>query len=266
MSIPYPNIDPICLQIGPFTIHWYGIAYCIGIISGYLIIKRKCLAILGLSQDRQIDLILFICIGIMIGGRLGYVLCYDALYYLKNPLKILFFWQGGMSFHGACLGIFIMLKYFSKHHKLSFWRCLDLVCLAAPIGIGLGRLSNFINAELYGRITSVPWAMVFPTGGPNPRHPSQLYEALLEGLVLGFILWGFSKSKTYHKTPGSLACCFAMGYSLFRFIIEYFREPDPQLGVLWLNLSMGQYLSLLLFALGLGVYIKLNALQKMFRF
>ncbi|MEK9657641.1 MAG: prolipoprotein diacylglyceryl transferase [bacterium] len=262
MAIPYPNIPPTLIKIGPLALHWYGLAYIIGIIGGYIIIQKKLSSQLPLNNDQKMNFILYISIGILLGGRLGYILFYNASYYLKNPFEIVALWQGGMAFHGGILGAIVAMILFSKHNKGKVWAYLDLIALVAPLGIGLGRICNFINGELYGRVTTLPWGMVFPTGGPLPRHPSQLYEAVLEGLILGLCLYRYSKTPHHIQHPGNLACLFALLYSSFRFIIEFVREPDPQLGLLYLNLSMGQWLCIGLASISLISFYLQNRIKK----
>ena len=255
MKLIFPDINPIALKLGPLSIHWYALAYIVGILGGYLLIKKKLLNICKQKKEKTIDFLLTISLSILLGGRIGYIIFYAPLYYLNNPLDLIKLWQGGMSFHGGILGCLLGTWVFCKQNNFNTWKCLDLLALVAPIGLGLGRIANFINGELYGRITTVKWGIIFPSGGPLPRHPSQLYEALLEGLVLGIILYILSK-KTKQKTKsGTLACYFGIFYSLFRFIIEHFREPDSQIGLLYLNLSLGQYLCIGMLVISTGLLI-----------
>jgi len=237
-----PAIDPVAFQIGPFQVRWYGLMYVFGFVGGYFLVrwlakKKK----VDLSKDILQELISYLVIGVIAGGRLGYVLFYNLPFYLANPLEIFAVWRGGMSFHGGLIGASLMGWWFAKKHGLSFYRLADLCVVAVPIGLGLGRIGNFINGELYGRPTNVPWPVVFPQGGPVPRHPSQLYEAFLEGVVLFVVLLWLSERV---QTEGVLLWTFIGGYGVARFLVEFFREPDPQLGFVLGPFSMGQILSL----------------------
>jgi phosphatidylglycerol:prolipoprotein diacylglycerol transferase len=238
--INYPNIKPYIVKIGPFEVRWYGLMYLLGFTISYILvryqIKKKKLPI----QYKIIDEIYFyLILGLIIGARLGYVLFYNLGEYIKNPLEIFAVWHGGMSFHGGLIGTLLAGVYVTKRYKLDFWLYSDLIIVTAPIGLGLGRIGNFINGELYGRVTTLPWGMVFPAGGPLPRHPSQLYEAFFEGLLLFFILW-YMKNRI--DTKGRLTAAFLLLYGIFRFFIEFFREPDPQLGFILGPFTMGQIL------------------------
>ncbi len=243
--LPFPNISPTLIKIGPIQIRWYGLMYLFGFLASYFLIRRQRRARrIGLQGALLQDLILFLALGLVIGARIGYVLFYQYANlgdYLGNPLEIIAIWHGGMSFHGGLIGTILAGTLFCRWRRLPFWEVADTVIVTAPIGLFLGRLGNFINGELYGRTSSVPWAMVFPGGGPLPRHPSQLYEAVLEGLLLFIILWSL---KDLRFRPGAMVCLFLGGYGLFRFLVEFFREPDPQIGLFWGLLSMGQMLCL----------------------
>ena len=251
------NFDPVAFQIFSLEIRWYSLAYIIGIALGWLYCKKK------LIKDSHIlqlfdDFITYLIIGMILGGRLGYTLFYNLKYYLDNPIEILMVWNGGMSFHGALIGIIIASILFSKKHNTNSFIFLDLVALSAPIGIFFGRIANFINSELYGRATDVPWSVQFAIIDNIKRHPSQLYEAFLEGIVLFFILSYFFK-KNYLKIPGQISGLFLIFYSLFRFFAEYFRSPDAQIGYLILNLTLGQLISVAFFILGIFLFfIKKN--------
>lgn len=215
--------------------------YLAGFAASYLLVgyqlKKKKIA----AAVKEVDsLYSYLVLGLIVGARLGYVLFYDLGEYLANPLEIFAVWHGGMSFHGGLIGSVVAGILFSRRYRMNFWQMADVVIVTAPVGLGLGRIGNFINGELYGRITDVPWGMVFPAGGPLPRHPSQLYESLLEGVVLFGILWSI---KDRNLKPGVLLSIFLILYGVFRFIVEYFREPDPQLGLVLGPLSMGQVLS-----------------------
>jgi len=242
------NFDPVAFQIFSLEIRWYSLAYIVGISLGWLYCKKK------LIKDRNIldifdDYITYIIIGIILGGRIGYTLFYNLEYYLGNPIEILMVWNGGMSFHGGLIGVIVATKLFSKKYKTNHFIFLDLVALSAPIGIFFGRIANFINSELYGRAADIPWSVQYTLIDNIKRHPSQLYEAFLEGIILFFILNYFFK-KNYLKKPGQISALFLIFYSLFRFFVEYFRSPDPQIGYLMLNLTMGQLISAVFLIIG----------------
>lgn len=241
--IPFPDINPNLIEIGPLKVRWYGLMYVLGFLGAYFLIARqKKACLLGLTGAGLQDLFFFLAAGLLLGARLGYILFYQfnsLLDYIRHPLEIIAVWHGGMSFHGGLIGASAAAIFFCRLRRLPFWKVADTVIIAAPLGLGLGRLGNFINAELYGRPSSLPWAMVFPTADHLPRHPSQLYEALLEGIVLFTVLWWL---KERPLRPGALVCFFLGGYGVLRFVAEFFRQPDPQIG-LFLNLfSMGQLL------------------------
>jgi phosphatidylglycerol:prolipoprotein diacylglycerol transferase len=250
------NIDPVLVQLGPFRLSWYGLMYVLGFFFSYLLvryqIKKKDF---GLSRQEVDDLYFYFILGLVIGARLGYVLFYDLKMYLSDPLEIFAIWHGGMSFHGGLIGLLIVgILYSWRHHK-SFWKIADLFVVTAPIGLGLGRIGNFINGELYGRVTQVPWGMIFPKGGNLPRHPSQLYESALEGGVLFVILW-FVKDR---KLPtGGLMALFLILYGSFRFFLEFFRQPDAQLGFILGPFTMGQVLCVGMILLGVLLWIYLS--------
>jgi phosphatidylglycerol:prolipoprotein diacylglycerol transferase len=253
------DFNPLFLEFGPVRLSWYGLMYVFGFLASYLLvryqIKRKDF---GISRFEVDDLYFYSILALILGARLGYVLFYNLKMYLDNPLEIPAFWHGGMSFHGGLIGVLLAGILFCWKHKKSFWKLADLVIVTAPIGLGLGRIGNFINGELYGRVTRVPWGMVFAQGGPLPRHPSQLYESALEGGVLFLILW-FMKDK---KLPaGSLLALFLFLYGVFRFFLEFFREPDAQLGFVLGPFTMGQVLCSIMIAGGilLWVYLKKKA-------
>ena len=240
--MPFPQIDPVIFHIGPLAVRWYGMMYLLGFVGGYLVMRQvarfRCLPI---SKELISDLLFYAVLGVILGGRLGYTLLYNPSYYLSRPLEIFYVWEGGMSFHGGLLGVLIVLLLFCKKHDLSLLVVADLAAVAVPIGLGFGRIGNFINAELWGRVTDVPWGVVFPGGGTAPRHPSQLYEALLEGVVLFVIIYSLHRLKVKTGVPGF---CFLALYGLFRFLIEFVRQPDAHLGFLWGGATMGQLLSL----------------------
>lgn len=250
------TIDPILIDLGPFRLSWYGLMYVFGFVASYLLVryqmKKKDF---GVSKPEVEDLFFYIILGLIIGARLGYVLFYDLKMYLADPLEIFAIWHGGMSFHGGLIGVLLVAILFSWKRKKVFWKIADLFIVTAPIGLALGRIGNFINGELYGRVTQVPWGMIFPRGGPLPRHPSQLYESALEGGVLFLILW-FVKDK---KIPtGGLLALFLSVYGAFRFFVEFFREPDSQLGFILGPFSMGQVLCSFMIVAGVVLYIYLR--------
>lgn len=251
----FPNIDPVFLRIGPLEFRWYGLMYILAFISAYLLITRRVRQKgFPMSKDDVADLIFTLAVGVVLGGRLGYALFYNLSYYIANPLHVFFVWEGGMSFHGGLLGVALAALHFTRKKKLRFFALADLCIITVPIGLGLGRLGNFINGELYGRVTDVPWGMVFPGGGDLPRHPSQLYEAVLEGPVLFFLLWFCDRRKL---PDGVLFWLFITLYGLFRFMVEFCREPDLHLGFVAGSFSMGQVLSLPMAAAG-GVMVWLT--------
>ena len=251
------NFDPIAFQIFSLEIRWYSLAYIFGISLGWLYCKKKLIKDHGILSIFD-DYITYLIVGIILGGRIGYALFYNSAYYLQNPIEILMVWNGGMSFHGGLIGVIIASKLFSNKHKTNQFIYLDLVALSAPIGIFFGRIANFINSELYGRATDVPWSIQFLLIDNIKRHPSQLYEAFLEGIVLFFILSYFFK-KDYLKKPGLISGLFLVYYSLFRFFAEYFRSPDIQIGYLFLNLTLGQLISIVFFIIGIVLFfIKKN--------
>lgn len=251
LSIPFPQIDPIALQIGPLAIRWYSLAYIAGIVLAWIYTKRLCKSWRSsITAEHLGDFVVWATIGIILGGRLGYVFFYSFEHYLSDPLQILAIWGGGMSFHGGLTGVIVAVWLFSRKRNLPLLTLGDMIACAAPIGLFLGRLANFVNGELYGRVTEVPWAMVFPNGGPLPRHPSQLYEAFFEGLVLFLLLAALARYPWARQRPGFLIGVFLTGYGLARFLLEWVREPDAQLGFLLGSWTMGQLLSAPLILLG----------------
>jgi len=256
-ALPFPVIDPVLISIGPFAIRWYALSYIAGILLGWMyaraIIRNE--RLWGGKPPLTVadfdDFVLWVTLGIIIGGRAGYVLFYNLPYFTENPGQILQLWHGGMSFHGGFLGCVAAVVLFAWHRGISILSLGDITCAVGPIGLFLGRLANFINGELWGRTTDVPWGMVFPNGGPLPRHPSQLYEATLEGLVLLAIL-AILIRKGALRRPGLIIGAFAVGYGIARSICELFRQPDPQLGFLWGGLTMGILLSVPLVLAGIA--------------
>jgi phosphatidylglycerol:prolipoprotein diacylglycerol transferase len=253
LQIRYPNIDPVFLHLGPLQLRWYGLMYMISFILGYFVLKRYAKnRKLAISTDDLYDLLFFLIVGVMVGGRLGYVLFYDLGNYLHDPVAIFKIWQGGMSFHGGLIGVTVATMYITRKKGWNFWEISDLVCAGVPIGLGLGRLGNFINGELFGRTTKVPWGMVFPEGGSLPRHPSQLYEAFLEGLVLFLIMRWLYRKNLY---PGTVLWGLIGFYGLFRFLVEFVREPDVQIGFDLGPFTRGQLLSFPMLAVGLTMMV-----------
>lgn len=240
--LTYPQIDPVIFQVGPLAIRWYGMMYLLGFGAAYLLITHLSrLRKLALNKDGVSDLLFYAVLGVVLGGRLGYVLFYNPSQYLSHPLQIFAVWQGGMSFHGGLLGVVVATLVFCRLRKLPILLTGDIMVTSATIGLGLGRVGNFINGELWGRTTDLPWGMVFPGGGGLARHPSQLYEAVLEGLVLFLILYFLHRRNALEGLP---FFCFFIGYGSFRFLVEFVRQPDAHLGFLWGGATMGQLLSL----------------------
>jgi len=254
------NFDPVALEIFSLEIRWYSLSYIAGILIGWLLAKNLLINDKNL-KDQFDDYLTYLIIGIILGGRIGYILFYNLNYYLENILDIFKIWQGGMSFHGGLIGIIIASYLFAKKYKNDVFKYLDLIALVAPIGIFFGRIANFINSELYGHETSVPWAVQFVQVDNLYRHPSQLYEATLEGLLLFIILFYFW-SKNYLEKTGKLSALFLIFYSFFRFIVEFFRVPDEQFGYLIFNLTIGQIISLVFFIFGVVLIFLKNDPQK----
>jgi len=255
--LPFPVIDPVLVQIGPFAIRWYALAYITGILLGWFYARsiianeRLWAGPAPMTVPDYDDFIVWVTLGIILGGRVGYVVFYNPAYFAAHPLEILEVWKGGMSFHGGFLGCVLAVILFARWRGISMLSLGDVTCTVGAIGLFLGRLANFINGELWGRVTDAPWAMVFPAGGPLPRHPSQLYEAALEGLVLFGVLTILVR-RGMLKRPGFLIGAFAVGYALARSFCELFREPDVQIGFLWGGLTMGVLLSVPLALAGLA--------------
>ncbi len=254
------NFDPVAIQIFSFEIRWYSLAYISGILLGWILSKKIFISNPSI-KERFDDFITFAIIGIILGGRLGYVLFYNFDYYSNNITDALKIWQGGMSFHGGLIGVIAASLWFSKKNNQNVFDYLDIVSLVAPIGIFFGRIANFINSELYGVETNLPWAVKFVNVDNLYRHPSQLYEAFFEGLILFLILLFFRK-KALTKIPGYVSGLFLIFYSIFRFIIEFFREPDEQLGYLFLNLTMGQIISFVFILIGSYLIITRHEIKK----
>ena len=261
------NFNPILIDLGFLEVRWYSISYIVGIILGWLYAvniinknsKYKYSSFQNTKKDFD-DLIIYLIIGIILGGRLGYVFFYNIEYYIQNFLEIFKIWQGGMSFHGGLVGVIIATLIFSKNKKTSFFIYTDIICCAAPIGLFLGRIANFINGELYGKISNIPWAIIFPQAGNVGRHPSQIYEAILEGLILFAIINFFALKKQMLRRNGYISGLFLILYSLFRSFSEIFREPDKHLGYFFDYFSMGTLLSIVTFLAGCFIifYIRNN--------
>ena len=249
------NFDPVALEIFSLEIRWYSLAYIFGILVGWILSKKLFIQNIKIKKNFD-DFLTYIIIGIIFGGRLGYIFIYNLNYYLNNPLDIFKIWQGGMSFHGGLIGIILASIIFAKKNNQNAFLYLDIVALVAPIGIFFGRIANFINSELYGTITNAPWAVIFIQIDNFPRHPSQLYEALLEGIFL-FLLLIYFKNKFLNK-PGVISALFLIFYSTFRFFVEFYREPDEQLGYIFFNLSMGQVISLIFALSGILLFYLKN--------
>ncbi len=254
------NFDPVAIQIFSLEIRWYSLSYILGILIGWYLSKKIFLTNISIKEKFD-DYLTYLIIGVIIGGRLGYILFYNLNYYLSNLIDVFKIWQGGMSFHGGLIGIIVVTVWYAKKNNHNPFSYLDIVAMVAPLGIFFGRIANFINSELYGTETSLPWAVKFILVDNLYRHPSQLYEAIFEGLVLLSILLYF-RSKGFLKTPGLISGLFLVFYSIFRFVIEYFRVPDEQLGYIFFNLTMGQIISFLFFLFGIYLIIKKNAIEE----
>lgn len=248
----FPDIDPVAFSIGGLVIRWYALAYLAGFVIGWrwcmALVRRRTAPPLPQHYD---DFLTWAVVGVVLGGRLGYVLFYNFSYYLEHPEEILVTWHGGMSFHGGMLGVILAAWLFAWRRKIRFWSFLDPVAAVTPVGLFLGRLANFINGELYGRVTDAPWAMVFPSSDGQPRHPSQLYQAGMEGLLLLLVLYIVTRRANWQEQPGLLSGVFVAGYGLARIIGELYREPDRQLGYLLGGATMGQLLSVPMVLIGL---------------
>ncbi|RKF20914.1 prolipoprotein diacylglyceryl transferase [Alginatibacterium sediminis] len=256
--IAFPQIDPIIFSIGPVAVRWYGLMYLFGFIFAYWLANRMAdKKDSGWTREEVSDVLFYGFVGVVAGGRIGYVLFYQTAYFLTNPLYLFEIWSGGMSFHGGLLGVIAALWWFARKTNRKFFQVSDFIAPLVPFGLATGRLGNFINAELWGRTTDMPWGIVFPGGGALPRHPSQLYEFFLEGIVLLVILLLYRR-----KNPpmGAVSGLFLLGYGGFRFIVEFFREPDAHLGVLNVGLTMGQVLSTPMIII--GAWFMLRAYQK----
>ena len=259
------NFDPVLIDLGFFQIRWYSTAYILGILIGWIYANRIIKSTIGnqynfkqITTEQFDDLIIYLVIGIILGGRLGYVIFYNFDYYIQNLLDVFKIWKGGMSFHGGLLGVAISIIIFSKKTHMSFFKFSDIICCVAPIGIFLGRIANFINAELYGKITTLPWGVIFPNGGNLPRHPSQIYEAGLEGIFLFLIINYLALKKKFLYRTGYISAIFLILYSILRIISEIFRAPDIHLGLVLNYFSMGTLLSLITIIFGILIILFLK--------
>ena len=253
----FPNIDPVAFSFGPLSVRWYALAYLTGFLLGW----RYCVYLAGLDSDTRPnkadidDFLAWAIGGVILGGRLGYILFYQFEHYAAYPLDVFKLWQGGMSFHGGAMGVIAAIFIYGWRYKFNPVRLGDFVCACVPIGLFFGRLANFVNGELFGRVTESSWGMVFPRGGPLPRHPSQLYEAALEGALLFLILAVLVRSSWVRERPGIVSGMFLAGYGFFRAVEEFFREPDGQIGLIGDVISMGQILSLPMILAGSGLVV-----------
>ncbi len=248
----HPNIDPIAFSVGPLAVRWYGLMYLAGFAAGWWLgVRRIAKGQAPITRAQLDDLLFLIVLGVILGGRLGYVLFYKPGYYAAHPLEIFYIWQGGMSFHGGLLGVMLAMVFAARRHGVDWLRLMDFIAPLCPLGFAAGRLGNFINAELPGRVTDLPWGMVFPGAGDAPRHPSQLYQFALEGVVLFIFLWWFSSKP---RPRGQVSAMFLLGYGVLRFIAEFGREPDSFIGYLALGLTMGQWLCLAMIAGGAALF------------
>ncbi len=258
--LTFPAFDPVLISVGPFVVRWYALAYIVGILLGWVYARHiiRSEKLWGGPAPMAVtdfdDFVLWVTLGVILGGRTGYVLFYNPVYFAAHPLEIVQLWKGGMSFHGGFVGVVLAVVLFARRRRIPFLSLGDVTAAVYPIGHFLGRIANFINGELWGRSTDVPWAMVFPGGGPLPRHPSQLYEAVLEGLVLLIVLNICMRAGAL-KRPGLVLGIFAAGYGITRCFCELFREPDVQLGFLWGGLTMGMLLSLPLILVGIALIV-----------
>jgi phosphatidylglycerol:prolipoprotein diacylglycerol transferase len=262
LLIEFPEFDPVAIALGPITIRWYALAYITGIVLGWQLMKVIARRPPKVMSDEQCDdFVVWCTLGIVLGGRLGHVVFYQPLFYLEHPLEIFMVWRGGMSFHGGLIGVFVAIWWTGRQVGAGFLRLGDVVAPVVPIGLFFGRIANFINGELWGRITDVPWAMIFPTGGPFPRHPSQLYEASLEGIVLFSIMMVLVFRTRLRERPGFVGGAFLVCYGLARSSMEFFREPDANLGFLWDFITMGQLLSLPMIVAGAWLMWRAKPMQ-----
>ncbi len=260
LALLFPAIDPVVVEIGPISIRWYALAYVAGLFIGWFYIRYLARRFNSLLQPRQVDdLLVWMTAGVVLGGRMGHVLFYKPDYYFSHPAEIVYIWQGGMSFHGGLIGVALALLLFARRHRIPVLAIGDLVACAAPVGLFFGRVANFVNGELFGRVSDWPWAMVFPMGGPAARHPSQLYEAALEGVALFLLLLGLSHVARIAERAGLLTGIFVTGYAILRIVGELFREPDAHLGFVVGGITTGQILSIPMLAIGLWLIVATRA-------
>jgi len=261
LAIPFPAFDPVIISFGPVAIRWYSLAYMAGLILGWRLLRRLVQRPPKLVKLEEVDdFLVWATLGVILGGRLGYVLFYNFTTYINNPLSILAVWQGGMSFHGGLLGVIGATIFFCRRRGIDLWPFADSIACVAPIGLFFGRLANFINGELFGRVSNVSWAMIFPRGGPNPRHPSQIYEAVGEGFLLFLVMMLLAQSEVLRRRPGFLTGVFFSGYGIARAGVEFFRQPDSHIGFLSFGLTTGQWLSAPL--IGVGLWLVMRSEQK----
>jgi len=257
LAIPFPAIDPVFLQVGPLAFRWYGLAYVVGIMLGIWYLRRLALSLPKFMKPEDADdFLTWAVLGVILGGRIGSILFYNFDRYMDDPVQMLFIWEGGMSFHGGLLGVIVAGTWFTRKRDIPALRFADALSCVAPIGLFFGRIANFINGELFGRVTDAPWAMIFPNGGPDPRHPSQLYEAALEGVVLFVLVNLVWRSDAFRNRPGATTGVFIAGYASARAFVELFRQPDAHIGFLLLGSTMGQWLSLPMFLGGLYLILR----------
>jgi phosphatidylglycerol:prolipoprotein diacylglycerol transferase len=252
----FPQFDPVIVHFGPFAIRWYALAYITGLVVGWRMVRWLARQAPAVATPAQVDdFLTWATLGVVLGGRLGYVLFYQPTRFLEAPLEILQVWQGGMSFHGGMLGVAIAIFLFCRRQGVPILGFADRIAVVAPIGLGLGRIANFVNGELWGREASpdLSWAMIFPSGGPVPRHPSQIYQALMEGLILFLVMFAFSRREAIRARFGALTGIFLSGYAIARIIGEFFRQPDAFLGFLFGGITMGQLLSVPMLLVGIGL-------------
>lgn len=255
IALELPNIDPVIFEIGPIAgigpiaLRWYGLMYLVGFVAAYYLANKR-LHRTNWSSEQLSDLLFYCFLGAIVGGRIGYVLFYSFSSFIADPLYLFKIWEGGMAFHGGCLGVIVAAYMYARVRKWAFLEVGDFIVPLVPIGLGAGRIGNFINGELWGRTTDVPWAFIFPNAGMEPRHPSQLYEFFLEGVVLFLILWFFSKKP---RPAGAVGGMFLLGYGVFRFIVEFYREPDIHIGLYQIGLSQGQLLCIPMIIAGAGL-------------
>lgn len=255
----FPQFDPVMVQIGPFGIRWYALAYIAGLVIGWRLVRRLVLLAPRVAAPEQVDdFLTWATLGVVLGGRLGYVLFYQPSFYFSHPAQIFAVWEGGMSFHGGMLGVAISIVWFCRKNRIPILGFADRIAVAAPIGLGFGRIANFINGELWGRPAPdwLPWAMIFPNAGPVPRHPSQIYQAILEGLILFIVMFALSRREWMRERLGALTGAFLTGYAIARIIGECFRQPDAFLGFLAFGTTMGQVLSVPMLVIGIWLLLR----------